>query len=346
MAVWKDDVLNKSIKQGEIYPLYFFYGAETNLMENTLSLLLKKIIPPAFESFNLQKFDGDGIVFNQFQTAYEALPMMTQYKAVVVKNWNIEKMSKNDFEIFLEMLKDPNPSTVFILYITNTNIDVKKGTKFKKVIERVTKSGIVCEFSLKDKASLKKAIVNRCAKAKVSIAPEVCEKLIDACGFHSDVLMNETDKLIQYADGGEITVQAVEELCVESIENTAFDLSNAILEGRFDKAFSILNRLFYLRIEPVMMIGALSMSFIDLYRIKTAQVIGLSSDDVIKDFQYRSKYRITKLYKDVPRFSADQIRQCLSCLEKADRLLKSSRMEAKAVMEQMLGEMFCRRLEA
>lgn len=345
MPIWKDDVLHKSIKQNEIYPMYLFYGTEIHLMQNMVSLLLRKTVSSGFESFNLQKFDGDTVSLNQLQTAYEALPMMAERKAVVVKDWNFERLSKNDFDGLLEMLKNPNPSTVLILYITSEAIDAKRGAKFKKLSDVAAKQGVVCEFALKDKQTLKKAIISRCNKAKVTITPAVCEKLIDLCGSRFSVLMNEVDKLIQYADGGEITAQSVKDLCIESVENTAFDLSNAILEGRYDRAFSILHRLFYLRVEPVMIMGALSMSFIDLYRIKTAQVIGLSSDDVIRDFQYRSKYRVTKLYRDVSKFSAEQIRGCLGSLEQADRLLKSSRMEPKTVMEQMLGEMVCQRME-
>ncbi len=73
--------------------------------------------------------------------------------------------------------------------------------------------------------------------------------------------------------------------------------------------------------------------------MKAAQLSGIGSDQVISDFHYRSKYQIQKLSQDVSRFSISQIRSCIASLEKADRLLKSSRLDNRIILEQMLGEM-------
>lgn len=343
MPLLTDDALNKSIKSGERYPFYFLYGEETQLLQNTLALLLKKTVTPGFESFNLQRFDGERVTLNDVQTAYEALPMMAECKCVTVNDWNLDKLNKGDFDAFMNLLTNENPSTVLVLFYTNAAIDVAKSAKFKKICAIIEKKGVVCAFGLKDKATLRKALTSRCKKAGLVLPPAVCDAIIDRCGTSYGVLLNEMDKLISYAQDGEITMQAVELLCTESVQNTAFDLSNAVLQNNYARAFAILDRLFYLRMDPILMMGALNMSFIDLYRVKTAQTIGLSSDHVIADFHYRAKFRVTKLYKDVTRFSMEQIRHCICCLEKADRLLKSSKLDSRIILEQMLGEMSANR---
>ncbi len=340
MPIFSDDQLRREIKAQHIFPLYLFYGEESHLMSHAISLLLKKVVSPSFAEFNLQKFDGASFTFNQLQTAYEALPMMAEYKAVVVKDWNLEKLSKTDFDQLIAMISDPNPSTVLIFCYPSLEIDVKKSSKYKKVCAIIEKSGIVCDFALKDKTTLKKAVLDRCAKGQVTLSPAVCEKIIEQCGASLTTLLQETDKLIFHAGtGGEITREDVEKLCTPSIQNTAFDLSNAILQNQYGKAFVILDHLLYLRTEPLMILGALNMSFTDLYRMKAAQGARCTSDDVIKDFQYRAKFRITKLYRTVSQFSIGQIRGCIESLEKADRLLKSSKLDSRIVLEQMLGEM-------
>ena len=340
MPILKDDVLLKQLKSAQWEPLYFLYGEETLVLEKAVGLLLKKAVDPAFESFNLQRFDGESLAFNDLQTAYDALPMMAPYKCITVKDWNLEKVGKQEFSLFCQMLEDPNPSTILVLFYTRQELEVKKGSKFKKAMELFQKKGVVCEFGLKDKAALKKDLISYCAKGKVTLPPEVCDKLIDQCGSQLTILRQEADKLIAYAGaGGTVTAQAVDALCIKTVQNTAFDLSNAILQHQYGRAFSILDHLFFLRTEPVLILGALNMSFIDLYRVKTAQTAGLSAAQVVRDFKYRSQYRVTKLYKDVARFSLEQIRSCIGSLEKADRLIKSSRMEPRLVLEQMLGEM-------
>ncbi|MBS1474166.1 MAG: DNA polymerase III subunit delta [Massilimaliae sp.] len=340
MAVVKDDKLAKMIRAGELAPIYFFYGSEIHLMKEMVSLIIKKAVPPAFESFNLHLFQDDNTTVNGIQTVYDALPMMSEYKCVAVKNWNIDKLGKQDFDQLMNMLGRVNPSTVLVLYDTRQTVDPKKNAKYKKLSEAAAKVGIVTEFALKDKGSLKKAITARCQKAGVSISPELCERLIDQSGSQYAVILNEADKLIAYAgEGGIVTEESVELLGISSVQNTAFDLSNAILKNQYGRAFTILDRLFYLRVEPVMILGALAGSFVSLYRVKAAQMSGLGNDQVISDFHYRSKYQVQKLSQDVSRFSISQIRSCIASLEKADRLLKSSRLDNRIILEQMLGEM-------
>lgn len=340
MPVIKDDSLIRSINQENFSSFYLLYGEETHLLHKALELLIKKVVDPSFETFNLRQFQGDTVSVLDLREAYESLPMMSRYKCVTVKNWNPDKLSKQDLDAFTDILTHPNPSTVLIFYHTDSEIDPKKNAKTKKIYDIIEKNGTVCEFSKKDRVTLKKIILNRCGQEQISIASDLCDRIIEQCSSQLSVILNETDKLIAYAkDKKVITAQDVDLLCVSSVQNTAFDLSNAILRRQYDAAFSILAKLYDLRMDPLMILGALSMSFVDLYRLKTAQLCGKNAAQVLHDFQYRSKYRIEKLSKDISKFSIEQIRGCLYSLQKADRLLKSSRLDSHIVMDQMLGEM-------
>lgn len=344
MPTVKSDKLMKSVRSGEIAPIYFFYGPEIQLMRNTVDLIVSQTVEPAFEGFNLHRYEDDALSAGELKSIYETLPMMAKYRCITIKNWNLDKLAKQDLEQLISMLGNPNPSTVLVLYDTRQSVEPKKNAKYKKIYEAVEKNGVVTEFSFQDKAALKKAVLNRCQKAGVAMAPELCERLIEQCGSQYAMILNELDKLLCYAgENGTVTAQSMDLLCVSSIQNTAFDLSNAILKNRYEQAFSILDRLFYLRTEPVMILGALSSSFLSLYRVKAAKAAGVSNEQVMADFHYRSKYQIQKLGQDLSRFSLGQIRRCMESLEKADRLLKSSRLDNRIILEQMLGEMMAAR---
>ncbi len=339
MATINDAELLKQVKSAELSPLYFFYGSEVYTMNHITNLIIKKSVGDSFTEFNLQQFDGESIELNDVFTAYEALPLMAQYKCVEVKNLNIDKLNKNDFDKLVSLLQNPNMSTVLILKFTNNSLDIKK-SKVKKVCDIITKNGTVCEFAPKSKTALKKLISDRCIRENVKISPVNCELIIDRCGSDIAVLFNETDKLISYmGNGNEITKEAIKLLCTESIQSSAFDLARAILQHNYDLAFNILTRLFSLRQEPLMILGALSSSFIDLYRIKSALNAGVGLKDIVKDFSYRSEYGLNRAYREAERFSTEQIRHCISSLLKADSLLKSSKLDDRLVLEKMLGEM-------
>ncbi len=131
----------------------------------------------------------------------------------------------------------------------------------------------------------------------------------------------------------------VELLCVQNIQNSTFDLANAILYGNYSNAFEILDRLFYHKNEPVMILGALNSSFINLYRLKCASIANVSTTQVITDFKYKSSYVVTKLTASLSKFSIEQIRACIAVLHKTDVLIKSSKIDNKILLEKMLGEM-------
>lgn len=338
MPIMKDVQLNRTIKALELAPVYFLYGAEVHLLKNTLRVLTDVVVSEAFVQFNLQRFDGETLQLNSLQSAYQALPMMAERKCVTVSNWQLDKLSKADFKALCDLLETPNPSTVLVLYYTK-EIDVKKAN-IKKMIQLIKRQGVVCEFSLKDIHTLTRTVMKHCQGAGVRISPLVCHRLIEQCQMSYTLILNELEKMIAYVgQDGEITEHTVSLLASASVQATAFALSDAILKNKYQQAFLILDRLFYLRIEPVMVLGALSMSMVDLYRLKTAALCGLPAGQVIADFQYRSSYRIQKLVREVDRFSIPQIRNCIISLEKADRLLKSSRTEARRILEMMLGEM-------
>lgn len=341
MPILTDQNLSNSIRAGELSPFYCLYGNEVYLIKNIVSRLIKKFLVGNLENFNQQIFDNESFCIDDIITAYYQIPMMCNRKFILIKNVNIEKINKSDFNALLQLFDNKNESSILIFYYTTTDFDFAKSTKFKTLIDKIDNcNGVVCQFYLKDKATIRKTILAKCKKHNISIENNVVYSLIDRCSNSYHIILNELEKLIQYSgENSTITMETLNLLCVDTVQNTAFDLSNMILKSDYDKSYCILDKLFYDRVNPNMILGALNMSFIDMYRIKTAQSVLLSSDDVILDFKYRSKYRINKLYSDVSKFSIEQIRHCLFCLEEADNLLKSSKLDSKVVLQQMIGKM-------
>ena len=58
MPYFTDVELGKSLRQNQLFPVYFLYGKETFLSAGYLQKILEKAVPKGTESFNLQKFDG------------------------------------------------------------------------------------------------------------------------------------------------------------------------------------------------------------------------------------------------------------------------------------------------
>lgn len=335
-----DTQLNQAIKRGEVGHTYLLWGEESALLEGSLKKLVKLVTADgeAFLPFNLHQFDGETIGVSEVTTAYEALPMMAAKKCVVVKNWKVDKLPKKEFDALLALLEKPNPTSVLILYYTR-EFDPKKA-KNKKLLEVVKKQGIACEFARKSTATLQTAIQKVCAKEQVTIRSDAAGMLILRCQSQYQLIQNELGKMMAYVGaGGEITSEIVARMGCVSVQASAFDLSTAILKGQADRAFVLLDQLFYLRTEPVMIMGALGAVVSDLHRLKMAQRSGISLGQVQRDFSYASRFRLEKSQEVAKRASLDAIHRMIAALNEADHLLKSSKLDDRTILEVAVSKM-------
>lgn len=346
MPILDDTTLFKRLKQGQLENLYLLFGQETYFVSSCVEKIIQQAVSSGFESFNLQRLNGEKLSMNDLEDAVSTLPMMAERKCVVVKDLDIDKLKKDEYEKLEELITNPVDTTVLVLYTTGLGYDIKKSAKLKKLSGFIEKNGVVCDFALKDKPTLKRALVDRAKKAGVELDMPVADILIDRCSQSYAVLQNEVDKLISYvssreADYREITKADIDACCIASIDSTAFDLAKAILNRKYDRAFVLLDELFYQRMEALSILGALNMCFIDLYRAKSALNAGRSADQVLTDFAYpkNRSFAVKNAFRDVQGYSTQALHTCLDALMEADYQLKSSKLEDRLIMETMIGKM-------
>lgn len=343
MAKAEDAEIFKNVKQGIIHPVYLLFGQEEYFVTACVDAIVKKTVSSGFESFNLIKFFEKADI-NEIENAVEALPVMSQKKCVIVKDMELDKLSKGDMDKLLELVINPNESTVFIIYSTSIIYDIKKSAKLKKLAEQISKTGIVCEFGYKDKATLKRALCERAGKSSLALDMMTAEYLITRCSSSYAILINELDKVIAFvigSDRNEITEGDINQCCVASIDSNSFDLAKAVMSKKYDRAFLLMDELFFQRMEALSILGALNMCFIDLYRAKVALGAGVSPEQVLADFNYpkNRSFAVKNSFRDVKSYSIEKLRRCISSLAQADIELKSSKLDDRLILERMLGNM-------
>lgn len=346
MPILDDASIFKQIKQGDICPQYLLYGQEAYFISSAVERIIQKAVPKGFEAFNVIRISGEKLDLNELEDAVATFPLMTGKKCVLLKDLDIDKLAKADFDRLVKLVKDPNEASVLIIYTTDNIYDSKKSTKLRKLIEIISKNGSVCDFGTKDKSTLKRALCDRAKKAGIELTAQIAEMIIDCCSQDYSILINELDKLISYADSRsdelrQITVQDVQLCCIPSVDSTSFDLAKAILAKKYDTAFRLLDELFYQRVEALSILGALNMCFIDLYRAKVALAHGKTVDMVTADFGYPKNrlFAVKNAFRDVRAYSIENLRKCLTALTEADYQLKSSKLQDRLILETMIGRM-------
>ncbi|MCI9272704.1 MAG: DNA polymerase III subunit delta [Clostridiales bacterium] len=340
MPLLKEADLKKQIREKKFDRLYFLYGQEKYLIKHYTQLLTQKALGKGYSDFNFQTFPNGTSDIDAIAEAVEALPMMAERKCVVVYDLNVESLSAAGLKKLYELLEDLPDSTVLVIAQTTLEMDVKKSAKWKKFLAAAQKAGTTVELTKRGAAALEKQLISWAEKRGNGLSAFNAGRILQLCGDDLLILSNEMEKLCAYAKDREITLEDIQSVVTQNLETTVFVLSKALMAGDFDKAYQQLDLLFYQREEPVAVLAVLSSAYVDLYRVKAALESGEDPGNLSQSFDYKGKeFRLRNAQRDGKRLSMDTLRRSLRLLLEADVKLKSSRVDNRVILEQMIAQL-------
>ena len=326
----------KEIAKTDFKRIYLIYGEEKYLVKYYTNSLVNKVTNKKATTFDFIKF-GANADLQELCTACEQIPMSAQYKCILVSDFEFEALSESDFKEFNNFCTDISPSTVLIFSMPTLLIDAKKNGKFKKFSATAEKVGIAVEFAKKDNSSLEKQLISWAEKTGCILKPYNASKIISLCGTDMTLLRNELQKLTAYANGSEITEDMIKLLTVKNTETRIFALSDCIMAGNFQGAYSQLAQLFEQNEKPEIILSTLGSVYIDMYRMRVANESGKTIADVSTDFKYgRRDFVLKKANANSKKYSTTALRKVLDIILQTDIKLKSTRADSKILLETLI----------
>lgn len=340
MAAIGEKEIKALIRSGDIGGAFLLFGTESYLKEFYSSKLKDKAVSPDFADFNYHFFDGASCTLEDIEQAVEAFPMMSSNTCVFVKDMAVDSLDEDSYEKLEKIVGDVPDYCTLIFYIGKA--DSLKTAKAKKAVSLFTKYGNAIELNKKTAYELAKMLVGAAQKRDSLLSQRNAEYLVSCVGDDMVTLLNEIDKLSAYAERREITRADIDLMCVKTIEANAFDLTKYIISDNFDKAYETLNMLFAQRADVMMIMGAVISVFVDIYRVKVSVSAGYRDTQPAEIFSnYRGReFKLTKVSRQASALSVRVLRQCLDELHRADTLLKSSAVDNRIVMEELLVKLF------
>jgi len=333
MPIVYEDELRGDIKNGSFAPVYLIYGDDSYLKNYYKDTLAKKA-SDGDPFFNLQKFEGDADLQEVFD-AVNQYPMMAERKSVVLADYDF---SKGNFDRLLDLISSANESCVLIICYDAIPFDAKKGNKEKKLISAVEKNAGKCaEINHRSISSLIKMLSDGAKKRGCVFSDIACRHLIEIVGNDLSTLKNELDKLCAYVGGGDISKEIVEQIAVKSVDASVYDYVKQILAGDISGALMQLDDMFFMRIEPMIILSVTASSYIDIYRVYTANIKGAKKSDIAADFKYPQNklFLIDRAQQSLRKFNSAKLRLSLECIAEADKSLKSFGLDARNILEQL-----------
>lgn len=340
--IYKDETeFSQRLKLYEPLRAYFLYGEQNYLKKLYVKKIVEKAVGPTAD-FNLQKLDGARVGIDDISDAVEALPMMGGRKCVAVCDLDVGKLSAPEAAKLEELLADPPETAVLLFYTAELTPEVKKAAKWKAFVKKVDAVGGVLELATRPPADMNRFLQALAERAGCRATADVCTFLRERCGEDMQALTNEMAKLCAYKGAGEITRADVALCSVAQLDASVFDLAKLILKNDYQGAMQNLGELLDMREEPVAILGALSGSFIDLYRARAARENGRTGDELCALYSsYKGReWRIRNATRDCARYTRAQLAQAVDLLAHADYRLKSSRTDHTVVLQETLTRVF------
>ena len=157
--------------------------------------------------------------------------------------------------------------------------------------------------------------------------------LID--GAHLGELASEIDKLVTYAGGRPVQVQDVDDMVSGAVQYQTWDLTDAVIEGRTDRALGVLRRM-DAKSQPSQL---LSYMLVRQYRqLILAQAYlreGLSAAQIGSQMGLQG-FPLKKIVDQASRYQADRLEAAYRRLLENDVAVKTGVMDADAAFELLI----------
>ncbi len=322
--------------------LYVLYGAEGYLTEQYARMVADKTVEEGFDAFNLQRFDGQGLPILQLEEAVESLPLMSERKCVLVRDYDPSGSDADRVQKLISAL----PETCVLVFWQMTVQPDKRKAGWKNFLAIAEEKGIVMEFKRKEVADTAKMLMAGAKRRNTYLDFDDAKYLVEQVGNDLNLLVRELDKLCALAEGT-ITRRLIDKASPKNLEAKVFDLSKAILRRRHDQAYDLLYQLKTQREEPVPVLAVLSSAYVDLYRAKVAAAGGVSADSLAADYKsYKGKeWRLRNAVRDASRMSVPVLRDCLEILAQADMTLKGNHGDSWMLLEETVARLIARAVE-
>ena len=337
MDIVRGDDFKRLIKKG-LSGGYLFFGEEDYLKLHSLKSAREAICSDeSFAFFNDIQLDATTFTPDALLGALAPLPMMADQKIISVSGLDINDIIKmrafDDFCDALSGLKEYDYN-VLIISVPADGIDEgylpkTPSATLKKLSEHLTP----VRFEPVPRAKLTAWCQKHFTHNGVEGDDEVCRALIARAGTSMFTLSEEIDKLSFYAlshNRSKVTVDDVESVTCTTIEDDAFALSNALVEGASDKALEALAVMKFNRIDPIIVLSEISRTFSDMYVVKTMLAEAKTLPEIHGALRALSKpkgiaeYKVKIYIANASKITEDRLRRIIALCAEADAAVKSS----------------------
>lgn len=329
--------LIKKIKAQDLNAVYLFTGPERHIAAMMEESLIQSIIPEGLEQINVMRFEDKEADIADITGICRQLPMMSPYRVVVVREeTGIPHTADNTIiQNFCDYLKDPEPTTLLILYDS-------KPDKRKKIYKCLKQQAAIVSFDKLNQIELEKWIGRRFHQAGKKTTQRVINRFLEKTRYltnesqNMEMVDHEIEKLTHYVGEKEmITQDDLEATLPPTIDDNIFRMIDCAVTGKMDQAMLMLKN-FYLEGESPFGVFALLAG-----QIRTMTMVRILSErrelpSVIAKKVSRPPYVVKKMVANSHHFKMAKLYQLIMTLGDLDMAMKNGEIDPELGLERLM----------
>ncbi len=280
--------LVKSIKNGDVKPIYFLMGEEPYYIDKISDFIEDNLLSEEEKGFNQMLMYGRDTDIDEIVSNAKRYPMMAERQVIIVKE--AQDLSRT-IEKLCDYAENPQPTTTLVICYKYKKID-----KRKKLHKTIAKTGVVFEGKRLYENQVASWIQKTLKSRGYNISPKAAQILVEFLGMDLGKIDNELQKLQLISSKDTlITPELIEENIGISKDFNNFELRKAIGAKDALKAHRIIN---YFAQNPRDNPMVVTISLLFSYFSQILQYHGLPD---------KSKANVAKQLKVNPFFVTDYV---------------------------------------
>ncbi len=336
------------LERAEQVPAICLASSEEYLLQRTATQLTRAL-QDAWQDSEVTRISGEDFTLEEAVAAAGTISFFAPRRIVRIDRLPVteydgaehegRKRDEKELDELCDLLRDTE-NAIFIITVWYKTARDAKNKKVKQLAAALP-DGCWLELAAPKGDALTAFAVGLAQEAGAQLDAAAAAALVQASGGNLFQLASEIAKLAAGAGYGTITLQTVEALGQRTVEADVFRMIDAVTEGRPAQAFAILDRLLYLRSEPIAILGAMASSFVDMVRVQTGARHRVGYAQVWQDLGYtgKSNYRLKRAGQTAARYTPQALRQALALLAQLDVDLKSSPVDRAVLLQTALSEL-------
>lgn len=304
--------------------IYLLYGYDSNLIKRKTIDLIKEL-----KIDNIIKYDMVESELIDIFNEVNYIDLFNDTKVVVVSNFSLKKITKDDENIILKYIDNRNDNIIIFKCIDET-LDERKNIT-KKLKENTT----VLYFPKLEYKALEDYSYEYLKRNGYKIDYSSVKKIVNLCGNNSDFVYGELDKLMLYKiDDKVITDEDVNEVVSKNYEKEVFTFLDGVMLNDKSTIFNSYMNLINMNIDPSYILDRISNQYRLLYQVKVLS-------EVENNFNIANKlgvkpFIINKLLGYINNYKEEDIFDIIDKLFDCEIYIKVDGLDRFKVLENFL----------